>query len=127
MTYEHPGETVSVARAYVYGGEWVAGCPRVDSVSGKLCGGVEFLYIPSRMNGPRDQRRSFFICSYCGTQAPIDWPGQEHEILQVLSMRPVPGTRNWYPQDHPDAVNFHIPHGQTVRDLLDENEAHGVK
>lgn len=127
MTFEQPTEIIAVARAYVYSGDWVADCPRVDTFSGKGCGGVEFLYVQSRMNGPRDQRRSFFACSFCGHQAPIEWPDNEHEILQVLSLRPLPSTRNWYPQDHPVAVNFHVPHGQSVRDLLDENEAHGVK
>ena len=127
MTYEHPTETIPVARAFVYGGDWVAACTRTELDGSKACGNVEYLYTPSRMNGPRDMRREFFLCSYCGMQAPVDWPGQEHEILQVLSMRPVPGTRNWYPKDHPDAVNFHVPHGQSVRELLDENEAHGVK
>lgn len=120
MTYETPSETTPVARAYAYNGDWVADCPRDG------CGNVEFLYTPSRMNGPRDQRRGFYLCSYCGAQAPISWPDNEHEILMVLSLRPVPSTRNWYPQDHPVAVNFRIPHGQTVRDLLAENEEHGV-
>lgn len=120
MTYENPDERAKYARAYVYSGDWVADCPRPD------CGNVEFLYAPSRMNGPRDQRKPFFMCSFCGKQAPIDWPGTEHEILQVLSLRPVPRTRNWYPKDHPVAVNFRIPHGQSVKDLLNENEEHGV-
>jgi hypothetical protein len=125
MTFEQPVETT--ARAYVYGGDWVADCPRVDPFTEKGCGGVEFLYAPSRMNGPRDQRKAFFMCSFCGHQAEITWPPNEHEILQVLSPRPLPSTRNWYPQDHPVAVNFHVPHGQSIRDLIDENEAHGVK
>lgn len=117
--FETPSEVQTVARAYVYSGEWVADCPR-------SCGNVEFLYTPSRMNGPRDVRRPFYLCSNCGIQSGIEWPDREHEILQVLSLRPVPQTRNWYPKDHPVAVNFHVPHGQSVRDLLDENEEHGV-
>lgn len=120
MPYETPAEKTFVARAYVYSGDWVADCPRDG------CGNVEFLYTPSRMNGPRDQRRSFFLCSYCGAQAPVDWPHNEHEILAALTVRPLPGSRNWYPQDHPVAVNFRIPHGQTVQDLRDENAEHGV-
>jgi hypothetical protein len=120
MNYEEPTETIIVARAYVYGGEWVADCPREG------CGNVEFLYTLSRMNGPRDQRRDFYLCSYCGMQAKIAWPRREQEIIQVLSLRPIPGTRNWYPHDHPVAVNFRIPHGQSISQLLDENEEHGV-
>lgn len=117
--YEEPTEKIIVARAYVYHGEWVADCPQ-------SCGNVEFLYVPSRMNGPRDQRKGFFMCSYCGAQAGISWPRNEHEITQVLAVRPVLGSRNWYPQDHPVAVNFRLPHGQSIADLLAENEEHGV-
>ncbi len=108
-----------LARAYVYAGDWVADCPR-------NCGNVEFLYQAQTINGPRVLRRPFFLCSNCGMQAMIDWPDNEHEILHALSARPVPQTRNWYPADHPVAVNFRIPHGQSVRELIDESEEHGV-
>lgn len=123
MPYETPDEGPQpVARAYVYHGEWVADCPR----SG--CGNVEFLYTPGHLNGPRDQRKPFFMCSSvgCGVQAPVDWPGQEHAILSVLMLRPHPDNRNWYPKDHPVAVNFRLDHGQDVADLLNENEEHGI-
>jgi hypothetical protein len=127
MTYELPiGETL-VARAYVYSGEWVADCPRPpDPVTGRGCGNVEFLYLPSRMNGPRDTRRPFYLCSNCGQQSGIDWPRNEHEILAVLLIRPLPANRNWYPEDHPVAVNFRLEHGQSIADLMEENELHGV-
>jgi len=120
MTFEEPVEAVPMARAYVYCGDWVADCPR----SG--CGNVEFLYTPSRLKGPRDQRRGFYLCSYCGMQSEISWPRQESGILAALMVRPVPSNRNWYPQDHPVAVNFRIPHGQSISDLLEENDAHGI-
>jgi hypothetical protein len=128
MTYETPDDAPLLARAYVYNGEWVADCPRPkDPVTGKGCGNVEFLYRPSRMNGPRDRRLDYYLCSSCGHQAMIDWPENEYDILAVLLLRPMPGTRNWYPQDHPVAINFRLPHGQSVKDLLDENEEHGVR
>lgn len=117
MTYEEPAEMV--ARAYVYCGDWVADCPRP-------CGNVEFLYAPSRMNGPRDKRKDFYMCSHCGMQCGISWPRREADILQVLMLRPVPSNRNWYPKDHPVAVNFRLPHGQSIVDLLDENEEHKI-
>jgi hypothetical protein len=60
-------------------------------------------------------------------QADVTWPDNRHEIIAVLVRRPLPDTRNWYPTDHPVAVRFGLPHGQTVRDLVDENEAHGVR
>jgi hypothetical protein len=109
------------AWAYVYAGEWVADCPRG-------CNNVEFLFTQSRMNGPRDLRRPFYLCSYCGYSCErIIWPRREHEIIEILMKRPVPSNRNWYPQDHPVALKFHIPHGQTPADLVAENEEHGVK
>lgn len=128
MGYETPGDDPQpVARAYVYSGEWVADCPRpADPMTGKGCGNVEFLYQSSRLRGPRDQQKPFFVCSSCGWQAAIDWPRRREEILMALSVRPMPGSRNWYPADHPVAVNFRLPHGQSVAELMEENEAHGV-
>lgn len=111
---------MEVARAYVYSGEWVADCPREG------CSNVEFLHRPSRRGGPRDVQVGFYLCSYCGAQAEISWPDTRHGILAVLARRPLPDTRNWYPADHPVAVRFGLPHGQSIKDLEDENEAHGV-
>ena len=114
-------ETISdtKARAYVYEGEWVADC-----AAG--CNNVEYLFRPASPNGPRTIRLDFYMCSYCGNRSFIDWPRNMLEISQVLAQRPIPSTRNWYPQDHPVAVKFRIPHGQSVRELIDENEEHGV-
>lgn len=125
---EVPHERAAVARAYVYAGEWVADCPRQGPVPGRAgCGNVEFLYRPSRMGGPRDVAVDFFLCSHCGMQAPVVWPDRPHALLAVLSRRPVPDTRNWYPADHPVAIRFGLPHGQSVADLEAENEEHGVR
>lgn len=115
-----PDPNSAPAVAYVYNGEWVADCPAG-------CNNVEFLYDQTMMNGPRDRRRSFFRCSYCAYATDrIIWPRQEHEIMQVLVKRPLPGTRNWYPKDHPVAARSNTPHGQSIGDLLDENAEHGV-
>jgi len=110
------------ARAYIYTGEWVADCPRPG------CGNVEFLWQALRPNGPRIQPKAFYACSYCGYQAGIDWPdaGFMAKAMDVLMQRPVPANRNWYPADHPVAINFRLPHGQSIRDLMAENEEHGV-
>lgn len=114
------GEPPGPAFAYVYNGEWVADCPAG-------CNNVEFLYRQSHMNGARDIRLSFFQCSNCAfTTDKIVWPRREHEIIEILRLRPIPGTRNWYPQDHPVAIKFNVPHGQTIQDLRAENEEHGV-
>lgn len=117
-----PQEEISrdPARAYVYCGDWVADCPAG-------CNNTEHLFRPSRPGAPRTVKTDFFLCSNCGWQAFIDWPGRMTEITQVLMQRPDPGNRHWYPADHPVAVRFRVPHGQSVRDLLDENEEHGVK
>jgi hypothetical protein len=128
MGMEVPQERVAVARAYVYAGEWVADCPRPGAAPDRAgCGNAEFLLRPSRMGGPRDAEVGFFLCSYCGMQAPVSWPDDRHAILAVLARRPVPNTRNWYPTDHPVALRFGLPHGQSVRDLEAEGEAHGVR
>jgi hypothetical protein len=128
MGMEVPRERAQVARAYVYSGEWVADCPRPGALPGQSgCGNVEFLYRPARIGGPRDVPVEFFMCSHCGMQAPITWPDDRHALHAVLMRREVPETRNWYPKDHPVAIRFRIPHGQSVRDLEDENEAHGVR
>jgi hypothetical protein len=114
------GDPPGPAFAYVYSGEWVADCPAG-------CNNVEFLYRQTIMNGPRDVRLSFFQCSNCAyVTDQIVWPRREHDIFSILRKRPIPGTRNWYPKDHPVAVRFHVPHGQTIEDLRAENDDHGV-
>lgn len=112
------------ARAYVYSGDWVADCP-----SG--CGNVEHLYDranPRNPNSPRTRQKTGFHCSYCKQIAGIDWPPPEvmAGIVEVLGLRPVPHTRNWYPKDHDTALKYRVPHGQTVDELREENIAHDV-
>jgi hypothetical protein len=110
------------ARAYVYGGDWVSDCPRPG------CSNVEHLMEPVVPHGPRTRPKSLFICSYCGQQSVIEWPSQDfmYGALEILMKRPVPGNRNWYPAGHTSAVRFGIEHGQSLDDLRQENEAHGV-
>ncbi len=108
------------ARAYVYGGDWVADCPRQG------CGNAEFLYNRTRTGAPWTTQKPAYHCSYCRQVAPIDWPSDLAGIMSALGERPVPHTRNWYPADHEVAVRAGIPHGQSVRDLRDESREHGV-
>lgn len=75
---------------------------------------------------PRTVRKTGFQCSSCAMSAEIAWPANADIIAAVLSRRPVPHTRNWYPDGHPVAVRARIPHGQTPDDLLNENIEHGV-
>lgn len=118
---------IAPAQPYVYSGEWVATCPRPD------CGNVEHLFTSPARGLPRVLRKPFFSCSYCALgmagDVPVDWPDPAlmDQITSVLMRRPIPHTRNWYPKDHPTAVAFRIPHGQSVADLLTENAEHGVE
>lgn len=110
------------ARAYIYHGDLVADCPRG-------CGNTEHLLQPQREGGPRVLRVVSFQCSYCDMAAEIEWPPEDFliEALVVLMKRPVPHTRNWFPRDHAGALKFGVEHGQSVDDLKEENEAHGVE
>lgn len=98
------------ARAYVNHGRWVAGCPRKD------CSNAREL----------KAREGTFHCNNCQMIAPISWPTEADAIFKVLAKRPVPQTRNWFPDGHELAVRANVPHGQSVKDLHDENREHGV-
>lgn len=113
------GEATPV-RAFVYHGEWVADCTR------PYCNSTEFLFEAVTEKGPRVRRKDFFTCSNCRLEAFTDWPPDMLAITQVLMQRPVPETRNWYPADHPTALRFGVPHGQSVADLIAESLEHGV-
>lgn len=56
--------------------------------------------------------------------APVEWPADADEIWAVLLERPVPGTRNWYPDGHAEAVRMGLPHGQSVAELRHETAQH---
>lgn len=115
------------ARAYVYGGDWVADCP----VPG--CNNVEHLFGRERPRDPacpRTVRLPALACSApgCHSVSLVEWPSDSfmEQVNAVLALRPDPATRNWYPKDHDVAVRFRVEHGQTVAQLREENEAHGV-
>jgi hypothetical protein len=112
------------ARAYVYAGEWVADCPA-------KCGNVELLTIKDDRDrsraGVAGERKNTYFCSYCKNVATsIHWPDNATEIMEVLDRRPVPHTRNWYPEGHITALSFGIDDGQTIEELLAENDEHGI-
>lgn len=114
----------SYARAYVYAGEWVADCPA-------KCGNVELLTIKRDQDrgraGVPGTRKETFFCSYCKeTATSIHWPENAEEITEVLDRRPVPHTRNWYPEGHITALSFGLDDGQTIEELLAENDEHGI-
>ena len=111
------------ARARVSAGEWVADCPRG-------CNNAEFITDKSAhlrgVAGQPGHPREMFACSYCHHLAPISWPEHAVEITEILDRRPIPHTRNWWPEGHLIAIKAGGPHGQTPEDLLAENAEHGV-
>jgi hypothetical protein len=113
------------ARAYVYGGEWVADCPQED------CANVEFVEMKRDQDrgvaGTRGERKDTFFCTYCKVMASsIRWPGDAEQLMEVLERRPVPHTRNWYPEGHLTALKYGIKDGETVAELRAENAQHGI-
>ena len=111
-----------IARAYFNHGRWVADCPReFCTYAFELEPGQETYLCRTR------PRRPGAAPGGCGAEAPIEWPADAEEIQRALELRPVESTRNWLPAGHPLAVAAGVPHGQTVADLLAENEEHGVK
>lgn len=104
------GDVVTVL-AYVSHGRWVADCSRPD------CTGAE-LAIPGEA----------FRCHNCQQIDTVEWPDDPNpdDIMKVLSLRPVPSTRNWFPNGHPRADAYHVPTGESLADLVDENAAHGI-
>lgn len=115
-------------QAYYYSGDWVADCPREG------CSNAEFLFdvampgYPAGPGNPRSVRKGAFACTNCQALATVVWPddGFMAQVADMLALRPVPSTRNWYPAEHPGAVRFRIAHGQSLAELREENTAHGI-
>jgi len=82
-------------------GRWCAQCP--------WCPASEY---PS-------STQPFFMCSQCHNNGSfvwvvVKWPDRRWEIEEILSLRPVPQTRNWLPHETPEYLAL-------------ENEMMGVK
>lgn len=95
------------ARARVNHGRWIADCPR------RYCANAIRL-TPGQPT---------FHCSGdggCQLIAPIEWPADADGIWTALLERPVPGTRNWYPPSHTEALRLNLPHGQSPAELREE-------
>lgn len=89
-----------VAYAEANWGRWIARCPEP--------------WCTNAMQVDRGQR-TYVCCGLggCGVGVELVWPADPAAIELVLSMRPVPGTRNWLP-------------GESLEDLLAENAVHGI-
>jgi hypothetical protein len=100
------------AQAYCNHGRWVADCPR------PYCGNAIAL----------QPKQSQFFCDGeggCRLLAEVEWPDEPDRIWEVLQERPVPGTRNWAPPGHRQAIACNVADGQTVADLIAENNEYG--
>jgi hypothetical protein len=97
-----------MARAYANQGRWVADCPR------PYCGSAELL-VPWQ---------PVVRCRACHAEAPCEWPENAEGITTVLAARGNPGWMNWFPAGHPLALAAGCPHGQSVADLLAEDDEH---
>ena len=64
--------------------------------------------------------QAMYHCVECGHMCEVEWPPNADEIWEVLSERPAPKNRNWYPSGHPVALRANLPHGQSVQELRDE-------
>ncbi len=98
---------VAAARARVNHGRWIADCPR------RYCANAMRL----------EPGQATFHCGGAGgclMVADIEWPADADSIWEALLERPVPTTRNWYPDGHVEAVRLNLPHGQTAADLRAE-------
>lgn len=94
--------------AYVNHGRWVADCSR------PACAGAESL----------SPRQAGFHCSNCQQLDDVTWPPNAADIWDVLQERPVPQTRNWFPDGHPLALRAGCPTGQSVEALRTEQREH---
>ncbi len=108
--------------AYVNHGRWVAECatPGCPGAERKWPGfAVKETTVVDPLTGNRFTRLfgisadGWLHCANCGQLSRVQFPSEADQIEEVLSMRPVPETRNWMP-------------GETLADLTAENEAHGV-
>lgn len=106
-------QLITTARAWarVNHGRWIADCPR------PYCNNAILL----------SPRQAQFHCSGeggCRLISDVEWPADADGIWDALLERPVPGTRNWYPHGHQEAVRMGLAHGQTAAELRDEQAEH---
>lgn len=95
------------AVAYVNHGRWIARCPR------PFCNSAEHAGKDPTTGHVGGLTGIGFTCAECALVCAADWPPNVDDIEMLLSLRPVPATRNWEPPE-------------TVHDLLAENSTHGV-
>lgn len=81
-------------------GRWVARCPAPWCTNAMQVTPGQDAFVCAGLGG-------------CGCGADVVWPTDPDAIELILTMRPVPATRNWLP-------------GETLEQLVLENAAHGI-
>jgi hypothetical protein len=106
------------ARAYLNYGRWVAECPAPG------CTDARAIYPEDPITGivsPRANTQD--VCAnghpFAIEMPPADLEGQ---IVTAVSERPNEADQAWYPTGHPAAIRAGQPSGQSVTDLLTENQ-----
>ncbi|MFF3867346.1 hypothetical protein [Micromonospora sp. NPDC001898] len=92
-----------IAQVYINWGRFVIDCPHSDCHD-------------AREVTPGQQAE---VCA-AGHLLVVQWPPDAAQIHAALAERPQERTRNWFPQDHPVALQGGQPHGQSPDDLRDE-------
>ncbi len=105
--------TTNKALAYVNWGKWVADCYLGCGYAVALAPNQTAFACETNLGG-------------CGQINPVEWPSDAQEIWDALQERPMPKTRNWFPENHSLAVRAGCPHGQTVKDLKEETHMNGA-
>lgn len=114
------------ALVVIYQNTTVAYCPREGCTNVELVTDDPEHDHGGRIFRPRGARPSMFHCSNCWYVGPLEWPDDYERVAAELERRPVPQTRNWYPEGHPWAVGHGIPDGQSVAELRAEAAERGV-
>ncbi len=56
----------------------------------------------------------------------VVFPGDKADIERALKSRPL-DLQNWFPNGHPLAIEWDLPHGQSPQGLIDEERTHYKK
>lgn len=102
-------------KAFIYAGLWVADCPRPG------CGNCVRVTPGQTMFHCTDRAGT----GGCHLVVELAWDPNAQEIWDELQRRPIPGTRNWAPAGHRQAIQCGFPEGQTLAELREETDTEG--
>lgn len=109
--------TIPTSQAYLNHGRWVADCP----VPG--CKDALALYPQHPQTGQLSPTPVYEQTCVNGHRFRLDAPPDDMRarIEVALAERLSHTRRNWFPKDHPMALAYGYPHGQSVDDLKRES------